>query len=72
MAVRSGEPDCTWYRSNRFIHTADGWYFLTREGTQEGPFKFFMDAKIGLDLYKRCIFRSIPLLSWDSQLVTYL
>ncbi|WP_020410425.1 DUF6316 family protein [Hahella ganghwensis] len=53
MAVRSGEAERPWFRSDRFIHTADGWYFVTRENTQEGPFTTMREAENELNLYIR-------------------
>ncbi|OZG72839.1 hypothetical protein BTA51_12740 [Hahella sp. CCB-MM4] len=53
MTVRSGEAERPWFRSDRFIHTADGWYFVTRENTQEGPFSSIREANNELSLYIR-------------------
>ena len=53
MAVRSGEAERAWFRSDRFIHTADGWYFITRENSQEGPFRSIQEAQNELMLYIR-------------------
>ncbi|OUS31644.1 hypothetical protein A9Q99_03485 [Gammaproteobacteria bacterium 45_16_T64] len=53
MQVRIGEIDKTWFRCDRFIHLGDGWYFTTRENTQEGPFDNHQDAERELDYYIR-------------------
>ncbi|MEH6584255.1 MAG: DUF6316 family protein [Halioglobus sp.] len=41
----------TWYRSDRMMETAGQWYFLTREGSIEGPFEDYHDAEEALDSY---------------------
>ena len=41
------------YRHCRFFHSLDQWYFLTREGTVEGPFRHRSHAEKGLDTYIR-------------------
>lgn len=33
-----------WYRSQRFIEHDGKWFFLTREGSTEGPFESKQDA----------------------------
>ncbi|WP_144392921.1 DUF6316 family protein [Pleionea sediminis] len=53
MKVRSGELKKTWFRCERFIHTEDGWYFVTRENTQQGPFDNQKDAEQELSTYIR-------------------
>lgn len=53
MAVRVGETDKNWFRSDRMLHINDEWYFLTREMTQEGPFKNRHEAELELNLYIR-------------------
>lgn len=53
MQVRIGESDKTWYRSERFLWTESGWFFLTREQTQEGPFRCRSDAERELTYYIR-------------------
>ena len=39
------------FRDSRFFHSLDQWYFLTREGTVEGPFRHRTDAEQVLDSY---------------------
>ena len=41
----------TRFRTSRFIKETRGWYFLTREGTQEGPFERKIDAESRLEDY---------------------
>jgi hypothetical protein len=53
MLVRAGEAKKTWFRSERFFHTDEGWYFITRENTQEGPFSSHKEAENELTLYIR-------------------
>ena len=53
MEVRSGETNKTWYRTDRFLYTNGDWYFLTRENTQEGPFRSREEAHRELQYYIR-------------------
>lgn len=53
MDVRSGESDKNWFRSERFMHVNNKWYYVTREFTQEGPFESKADAERELHLYIR-------------------
>ncbi len=53
MQNRSGEQKKTWFRSERYYHTNDGWWFLTREQSQEGPFDSQKEAENELILYIR-------------------
>jgi hypothetical protein len=53
MDVRTGEADKTWYRTDRIFWSGEGWYFLTREQTQEGPFKTREEAGRELNYYIR-------------------
>ena len=53
MQVRSGELKKTWFRGDRFFHTDSGWFFITRENTQEGPFRSHNEAESELNLYIR-------------------
>jgi hypothetical protein len=41
------------FRTQRIVQDSDGWYFLNREGTIEGPFRCEADAKEQLDMYVR-------------------
>lgn len=53
MRTRSGEPMKPWFRSERYYHTNDGWWFLTRENTEEGPFVSQLEAENELTYYIR-------------------
>lgn len=53
MTVRSGESNKSWFRSNRFSHVNDCWFFTTREMTEEGPFFSRQEAENALVLYIR-------------------
>ena len=53
MSVRTGETDKRWFRSERFTHVNDQWFFTTREMTEEGPFESKQDAAMELILYIR-------------------
>ena len=39
------------FRSSRFFHSLDQWYFLTREGTVEGPYSDRNQAETNLATY---------------------
>lgn len=51
LAVRTGEHEKTWFRTDRYLRTDKGWYFLTREHTQEGPFDSKNEAEKELMYY---------------------
>ncbi len=53
MLVRAGESKKTWFRSDRFFHAENGWFFVTRENTQKGPFDSHSEAERELNLYIR-------------------
>lgn len=53
MQVRKGESDKTWFRNERFLWTEKGWFFLTRESTQEGPYRTKDEAERELLYYIR-------------------
>ena len=53
MHVRQGEDNKSWFRSDRFYHTNEGWWFQTREKTELGPFSSHKDAEAELTLYIR-------------------
>ena len=55
MSVRHGEENKSWFRSDRFYHTNEGWWFQTRENTEQGPFSSHHDAEAELSLYIRQI-----------------
>ena len=45
----------TRYRTERVVEDRGSWYFLTREGSVEGPFECRADALEQLDVYKKLI-----------------
>jgi hypothetical protein len=50
--IRKGESEAQpRYRKSRFFVAIDKWYFLTREGTVEGPFERRLEAEKNLDTY---------------------
>ncbi|AUM12897.1 DUF6316 family protein [Ketobacter alkanivorans] len=55
MSVRAGEQEKVWYRSDRVFWSGGGWFFLTREKTQEGPFTSRLEAEQELNFYIRHI-----------------
>ena len=55
MSVRAGENEKTWYRSERIFRIENGWFFLTRENTQEGPFGNRSEAERELAYYIRSV-----------------
>lgn len=50
---RFGEPSKTWFRSNRFYRVNQGWYFSTREGENQGPYRSVEEAQTELSIYIR-------------------
>jgi uncharacterized protein DUF6316 len=55
MRTRTGEAARPWFRSERYYHTGDGWWFMTRENTELGPFGSQNEAENELVLYIRQI-----------------
>ena len=52
--MRNDDKDVTtWFRSERFITSGGRWFFITREGTQEGPYNSQKEAAQGVILYIR-------------------
>lgn len=52
--IRKGESEAPpRYRQSRFFMAIDKWYFLTREGTVEGPFERRVEAEKNLNTYLR-------------------
>ena len=45
----------TKFRFSRFIKDVGEWYFLTREGTMEGPFKLRFEAVNKLEFYIKAL-----------------
>ena len=52
---RADDPDTnrSWFRSDRLVEEAGQWYFLTREGTVEGPYDSKVEAMEKINLYAR-------------------
>ena len=49
---RKGDLDQTLrFRSDRFVHNGEKWYYETREGTTEGPFRTRPEAEEHLRNY---------------------
>lgn len=56
MAVKradDGEGGRSWFRTERLVQEGDKWFFLTREGTVEGPFDTELDATERLEMYAK-------------------
>jgi hypothetical protein len=43
----------SWFRTERVVQNGGLWFFLTREGTTEGPFSCRTDALNQLEVYIR-------------------
>ena len=54
-AIRKDDrkPNGTWFRSDRLVEDGGRWFFLTREGTIEGPFESRLQAVQRLEVYVR-------------------
>lgn len=53
---RKGEEDQgTRFRTDRFVHNGEKWYYETREGTTEGPFRTRLEAEEHLRTYVKLI-----------------
>ena len=51
-SLRKGESTPqTRFRANRFFHSMEQWYFITRESTVEGPFEHRDEAEEMLNAY---------------------
>jgi hypothetical protein len=51
-SMRKDESESTpRFRVSRFFHSMDKWYFITREGTVEGPFDHRAEAEQTLENY---------------------
>ena len=48
---RTDSEDYRKYRPDRFSKAGSEWYFTTREGTLEGPYRSRTDAEAGLNTY---------------------
>ena len=55
-ALRKGETEPRRrHRENRFFRAIDKWYYLTREGTVEGPFDRRPEAEKNLRAYLKTV-----------------
>ena len=43
----------SWFRSDRLVREGNKWFFLTREGTVEGPFDTRAEAFDRLEVYAK-------------------
>ncbi len=55
MRTRTGEASRSWFRSERYYHTGDGWWFSTREDSELGPFHSQNEAESEFVMYIRKI-----------------
>tara|TARA_R110002110_G_scaffold405241_1_gene624202 strand:+ start:34396 stop:34623 length:228 start_codon:yes stop_codon:yes gene_type:complete len=46
-------PHKSWFRTDRLLEENDNWFFLTREGTVEGPFESRVAAVERMEVYAR-------------------
>ncbi len=53
MVRRAGEENRTsnFFRTDRYIQINEQWYFMTRGGSQEGPFRNRLEAEESLKLF---------------------
>ena len=47
----SDTDDHSWFRTDRFFEHEGQWFFLTREGSTEGPFGDEFEARAHLEAY---------------------
>ena len=45
----------TWFRTERIVQDGGKWFFMTREGTAEGPFDCQLDALQRLETYTKVV-----------------
>ena len=56
VQARRGEVGRNWFRSSRvFAHSAENWYFRTREGVDVGPYDTSFEAEIEAGLLKELL-----------------
>jgi len=53
MSVRKGEDSKSWFRTERYYHTGEGWWFMTRENGERGPYESHKDAEQEFFIYLR-------------------
>ncbi len=64
--VRHGEDNSQPFRSQRFCSENGQWYFHTREGTLDGPYKDRADAQRGLAIFLARTVHALPELQRDA------
>ena len=52
---KSDAASASKFRTERMFQDGEYWYFYTREGSIEGPFKDLLEAKTRLEAYIRLI-----------------
>lgn len=55
MECRAGEPEKSWFRSNRIYNMGGQWYFTTREHQEIGPFSSRKEAERETGVFLRCL-----------------
>ena len=50
---REGESGTIPFRTGRFFSQNGAWYFMTREGRAEGPYREKLDAELAAEMYVR-------------------
>jgi len=55
MTNRSGDTKKSWFRSERVYYAAEGWWFSSRENSEEGPYDSLADAEAEVLIYLRNI-----------------
>lgn len=63
--VDDDEGGRSWFRTDRLVQEGDKWFFLTREGTVEGPFDTRMQAGERLEVYAQVM--SLHLISDEAE-----
>ena len=55
MTSRIGDTKKSWFRSERVFYAAEGWWFSSRENSEEGPYESIADAEAEVLIYLRNI-----------------
>jgi hypothetical protein len=53
LIKRQGESGAIPYRTGRYFSQNGAWYFMTREGRTEGPYRERREAELAVDMYIR-------------------
>ena len=53
LIKRQGESGAIPFRTGRFFSQNGAWYFMTREGRTEGPYRERREAELAVDMYIR-------------------